>query len=51
MAYAADKLKISKAKTLTLLTHLSDYSVENSVFPLQTTIKRTTYWNRCFVED
>jgi len=31
MAYAADKLKSSKAKTLTLLTYLSDYSVQCSI--------------------
>jgi uncharacterized integral membrane protein len=32
MAYNADKFKSSKAKSLTLLTYLSDYSVQCSVF-------------------
>jgi hypothetical protein len=33
MAYAADKFKNSKAKSLTVLTYLSDNSVQCSVSP------------------
>jgi len=40
MAYAADKLKSIKAKSLTLLTYLSDFSVQCSVSLLLWCLRR-----------